>query len=124
MTEIVNDFVEINRRVNRRPEQNQKSPGHGMAMVDAAIRTLQALGYTYNAGAQMWKPPLGALPSGAQPYVPNVTIGGCKYDPELAARQYAEAVNKPTRMLKRSYCIRCDNAPCKDVSKCSGFSAL
>lgn len=29
---------------------------------EAAIRTLHKLGYTYNAGAELWKPPLGPRP--------------------------------------------------------------
>lgn len=28
----------------------------------AAIKTLQHLGYTYNEGAELWKPPLGKQP--------------------------------------------------------------
>ena len=63
---IIDDFANIALHMNRKPDS--VSPVVSAAAVvswptpeqRAAVRTLQALGYTYCDGAEMWKPPLGA----------------------------------------------------------------
>lgn len=56
---IVSDFDDIARRMNRKPEKVSALDNSAAA----AVKTLQSLGYTYEDGAQMWKPPV-AVPSG------------------------------------------------------------
>lgn len=57
---IVDDFHDIARRVNRKAEAIAAVAVATNCGAEAAVRTLQSLGYTYEHTAQMWKPPLGA----------------------------------------------------------------